>query len=300
MKRTSLLVLLAVGTIVAVVIGLSAALNRSTGDLEPVVPAGHVHGLGVNEADGSIMVASHGGLFRVDSDGGGVERVGDSYRDVMGFAVLGPDEFVASGHPDVPGMMDGDPGRLGLLRSTDGGSTWRSLSLRGEGDLHELVSAGGALLAWDATSSKVLSSKDLKSWESRSIIDDLTGMTVDPDDADRLVAATVSGTLLSADGGRTWGPMNAPPGLTQVGWSPELGLVGIDVDGVLWGDVEPDWARIGEVPGEPQALAVVGSVLLVAVTGSDGVAEVHRSLDGGRDWSEVFRDHAAEAQDGPS
>lgn len=72
MKRIGLQVLLGFGAAVAVIIGVSAALNRSTGDPEPivpVVPAGHVHGLGVNEADGSIMAASHGGLFRADSDG---------------------------------------------------------------------------------------------------------------------------------------------------------------------------------------------------------------------------------------
>lgn len=304
MKRIGLLVLLGVGAAVAVVIGVSAALNRSTGDPEPVVPvvpAGHVHGLGVNEADGSIMVASHGGLFRVDSDGDGVQRVGDSYRDMMGFAVIGPDEFVASGHPDVPGILEGDPGLLGLLRSTDGGSTWQSLSLRGEGDLHELVPVGDELLTWDATSSEVMLSKDLQSWESRSTVDDLTDLAVDPDDADRLLATTASGTLLSADGGRTWEPLDAPPGLVQVAWSSALGLFGLDGDGVLWAGEEPNWSRIGEVPGEPQVLAGEGSVLLVAVTGSDGVTEVHRSVDAGRGWSEVFRDAAAaETQDGPS
>lgn len=299
-QRIPLLVLLGVGVAVVVVIAVSAAWNRSTTGPEPVVPAGHVHGLGVNEADGSIMVASHGGLFRVDSDGDGVERVGDSYRDMMGFAVIGPDEFVASGHPDVSGMLDGDPGLLGLLRSTDGGSTWQSLSLRGESDLHELVPEGDNLWAWDATSSEVMLSKDLQSWESRSTVDELTDLAVDPDDSDRLLATTTSGALLSADGGRTWEPLDTPSGLVQVAWSPELGLFGLDGDGVLWAGDERVWSRIGEVPGEPQVLAGDGSVLLVAVTGSDGVTEVHRSLDGGRGWSEVFRDTAAEAQDGPS
>lgn len=300
MKRLPLLVPVGLAGAVAVVVGVSAALNRSTGNPEPVVPAGHVHGLGVNEADGSIMVASHGGLFRVDSDGEGVERVGDSYRDMMGFAVIGPDEFVASGHPDVPGMLEGDPGLLGLLRSTDGGSTWQSLSLRGESDLHELVPGGDNLWSWDATSSDVMLSKDLQSWDSRSMVDELTDLAVDPDDADRLLATTTSGALLSADGGRTWEPLDAPSGLVQVAWSSEFGLFGLDGDGVLWAGDERVWSRIGKVPGEPQVLAGDGSVLLVAVTGSGGVSEVYRSVDGGRDWSKVFRDAGAETQDGPS
>ena len=123
---------------------------------------------------------------------------------------------------------------------------------------------------------------------------------LDPDDADRLLATTTSGALLSADGGRTWEPLDAPSGLVQVAWSSEFGLFGLDGDGVLWAGDERVWSRIGKVPGEPQVLAGDGSVLLVAVTGSGGVSEVYRSVDGGRDWSKVFRDAGAETQDGPS
>lgn len=312
-ERSALTLVVAVLAVViagAVAVAVIVSVNRPPAEPGPVVPAGHVHGLGVNETDGALMVASHGGLFRIDPGGDDIERVGDSYRDMMGFAVIGPDDFVASGHPDVAGMVDGDPGLLGLLHSTDAGSTWQSMSLRGEADLHVLVPVGDGVLAWDATSSEVTFSEDLRSWESRSTVEEVTDVVVDPADVDRVVAVTAAGALLSTDGGRTWEQLDAPSRLVQVAWTSEIGLVGVDSRGVLWdsepgdggelrgGDEEENWSRIGRVPAEPQVLAGDGSVLLVAVTGSDGITEVHRSLDRGRGWSELFRD--PDASEGPS
>jgi len=59
----------------------------------------HVHGLGINPADGTLYAATHTGLFAV-RDGVG-QRVADRLQDTMGFTVVGPDHFLGSGHPDV-------------------------------------------------------------------------------------------------------------------------------------------------------------------------------------------------------
>ena len=59
----------------------------------------HVHGLGINPADGMLYAATHTGLFTV-RDGAG-QRVADRLQDTMGFTVVGPDHFLGSGHPDV-------------------------------------------------------------------------------------------------------------------------------------------------------------------------------------------------------
>ena len=58
----------------------------------------HIHGLGLNPADGSLFIATHTGLFRTPSDTDRSARVGDRYQDTMGFAVVGPDHFLGSGH----------------------------------------------------------------------------------------------------------------------------------------------------------------------------------------------------------
>ena len=102
-----------------------------------------MHGLGVNPSDDTLIVATHTGSFRLSADSGEPERIGDSYRDTMGFTVAGPDHFLGSGHPDVAGLQAGDPTRLGLTESTDGGLTWAIQSLGDEVDFHGLAFAHG-------------------------------------------------------------------------------------------------------------------------------------------------------------
>lgn len=76
-------------------------------------------------ADGALYAATHTGLFRLDGDGN-VERIADRYQDTMGFTVAGPDEFLASGHPDLRDkelQVEGKPPLLGLIESPDAGRT---------------------------------------------------------------------------------------------------------------------------------------------------------------------------------
>lgn len=282
--------LLAVGvmaliTVLAIVIGVNVFAGSS--DSDPV-GAGHVHSLGVNDADGSIVIASHAGLLRVDPETQDSERVGGRYRDMMGFEVVGPDEFLASGHPDVQGMVDGDPGQLGLLRSTDGGLNWQTLSLSGAADLHELVVAGDSVLAWDSLTSELMVSEDLVSWETLSTIE-LSDLAVDPDRPEHLIAATETGTMRSINGGRSWEPLDGPE-LVQVAWSSEIGRFGLDADDGLWSARGLGWSRVGSVPGEAQVLEAEGQTLLVAVWDAEEVTEVYSSDDEGQTWSRVFRD----------
>ncbi|MFJ3954758.1 hypothetical protein ACIPXV_32810 [Streptomyces libani] len=57
----------------------------------------HIHGLGVDPADGQLYVATHGGVIAVADDGSS-QRVSDT-ADYMGFTVAGPKTFLGSGHP---------------------------------------------------------------------------------------------------------------------------------------------------------------------------------------------------------
>jgi hypothetical protein len=51
--------------------------GTSAADAGPV----HVHGLGVNRADGALFIATHTGLFRVGEGESSAVRVGDNYQD---------------------------------------------------------------------------------------------------------------------------------------------------------------------------------------------------------------------------
>src|SRR5512146_2926265 len=97
------------------------------------LPSSHVHGVDVNPADGTVYLATHDGLFRYG--GSGPQRVGPVI-DLMGFAVVGPDHFYASGHPGEGADL---PDPVGLIESTDAGRTWRALSRQGKSDFHTVA-----------------------------------------------------------------------------------------------------------------------------------------------------------------
>ena len=108
----------------------------------------HIHGVGVNPADDSVVVATHTGLFRAGPGEQRARRVGDRRQDTMGFTVVGPDRFLGSGHPDA---RDDLPPLLGLIRSDDAGRSWQPVSLLGEADFHVLRTSGRRVYGVNAT-----------------------------------------------------------------------------------------------------------------------------------------------------
>jgi len=251
----------------------------------------HVHGLGMNPADGSLYVATHTGTFRIP-DNGLAQRIGDSFQDTMGFTVVGADTFLGSGHPDVAGVRAGQPGLLGLIESEDAGTTWTNLSLSGEVDFHALAYAHRRVYGWDSTSGRFMVSEDRVDWDERSTLD-LLGFAVDPDDPDHLVAATQSGTSTSIDGGRTWSEPTTPA-ITTVAWSPGGDLWGIELDGTVHrsADGGARWTAIGKLPGEPQVLLANDDALWAAAHGTSQRTGIYRSDDGGATWQLRYEDPA--------
>ncbi len=272
------------------VLGLASSSNEEPGQVGPTQDLGvaHVHGLGVNSADESLLVATHTGTFRIPEDAQ-AERVGASYQDTMGFTIAGPDRFLGSGHPDVPSLQAGQPPLLGLIESTDAGETWTSLSLSGEADFHGLAFAHERVYGWDSTSGRVMVSDDLTTWDSRSTVD-LFGFAVDPADADHVVGASPEGLLDSADGGRSWQPVESP-GLVALSWDPETGLWGVEPDGTVHRRQGSGliWEEAGLLPGQPEAMLARDGVLYAAAL-EDDVTGIYRSDDDGVTWRLIYRD----------
>ena len=262
--------------------------NRRPGDLAGDPGVSHVHGLGINPADGSLIVATHYGSFRIPPDGDEAVRIGDSFQDTMGFTVAGPDHFLGSGHPDLAGARAGQPTRLGLIESTDAGATWTAISLGGDVDFHGLAFAHGQVYGWDSGTGRFMVSRNRRDWDTRATLD-LSGFAVDPDDADHIIGAGPDGLTESTDGGRMWTGTDGPQ-LVSISWEPEVGLWGADAGGVVWHRAGPEWNRAGELPGEPQTFLATADALYTAAHDDNGVTGIYRSNDDGRSWDLRYRD----------
>jgi hypothetical protein len=252
----------------------SSPSRRSAVPTDEVV---HLHGLGVNPADGQLYLAAHSGVLAL-GPGGEIERVADRYQDTMGFTVLGPDVFLGSGHPD---LRDDAPSSLGLIRSDDAAETWKPVSLYGEADLHAIVAAHDRIYAADATAGQlIVSSDDGRSWERRGTVE-LSALAVDPMDPDVIIGSDYAGDLQrSDDGGRSWEPVDGPR-VTTLAWDDQIGLLAAGPDGdVYTSDGVAPWRTIGNLDGTGPVITIVDGIAWAATDG----ARFLSSDDGGATW----------------
>ncbi len=244
----------------------------------------HVHGLGIDPADGALFIATHTGLYRVEEGERRARRVGERLQDTMGFTVVGRNHFLGSGHPDLSEAREkGLPPHLGLIESTDAGESWSPVSLLGEADFHVLRFAGERVYGYDASNDRLLVSADGgRTWTELERPAPLIDLAVDPSDADRLIGATPEGVFESRDGGGNWSRVNDAVGL--LAWPERNRLYLVTGGGEVFssGDGGRSLRRVGTIGGEPAALlAQTADELYVAL--HDGT--IKRSTDGGARWS---------------
>ena len=247
---------------------------------DSALPFAHVHGVGIDPADGTVLVATHQGLFRIDAEGA-AHRV-SPVMDLMGFAVAGPDHFVASGHPGPDVDL---PQPVGLIESTDGGRTWRPVSRQGDSDFHALAVGDLGFIGFDGT---LLRSPDGQDWTTLQIPMPPASLTASPDTPE-VLATTQAGLLRSTDGGSSWQPVSGAPVLQVVDWADDgTSVAGVDPGGAVWGSADGGrtWVKGESLGAPPQAVAVAdgasGQRIVVATTSA-----VLASDDGGRTFDAV-------------
>ena len=238
----------------------------------------HIHGLGTNPSDGSLFVATHSGLFQAAADSTALTHVGSTQQDVMGFTVVGPDHFVASGHP-APGETG--PPHFGLIESRDAGESWQEVSLSGRADFHVLRSSAGRIYGYNGLTGKLMISSDSgKTWKSSTPPAPLFDVAIDPGDPEHLVASSEAG-LLERQGNR-WRRLSKELGFLAWPQEDALYLAGLDGSVSVSGNSGGKWTRRGQVSETPVAFSVSDAKTLQLATEA---GTVQQSGDGGRSWT---------------
>ena len=259
--------------------------------VDPDGDAPIVGALTVNPADSRLFMSTNTGLFRIAPGGSKPEKVvgtltTDSGSGKVSEALVvrfaGPDELLGSGHPAAGGSL---PSALGLIRSTDAGKTWTSVSELGKTDFHAIELSGDTIVAALFGQAQVLvSGDDGKTWSTRAAPMPLIALEVDPNDDARWIASTERGTFGSDDGGQTWRQRDAIPNV-RFSWPQSDQLYRIDPGGPVKvsADGGQKWEDRGTTGGEPQAITVDddGKIYVALI---DGTLTV--SSDGGKTFSE--------------
>jgi hypothetical protein len=268
---------------VATAVLLAACGGKDDSTETPVPEAhGHIHGLGVNPADESLVLATHTGLFRARKGESRATRVGTSHQDTMGFTVVSENTFLGSGHPDA---RDDKPPHLGLIVSDDAGKSWRELGLGGQADLHVIRVGNRLTYAFDSLSGGLLVSNDsATTWRVGQPPAPLVDLSLDPRDERHLIGATEKGLFRSRDGGSDWRRVGgAPTGFLSWQRTGARVLLAVAFDGAvrISRDAGRSWTRLGDVGREPTAATNYRGRFFVAT--ADGAVKVSR--DDGRTWS---------------
>jgi hypothetical protein len=169
----------------------------------------HIHGLSYSP-DGQLLVPGHDGVA-IYANGRWSKAAGPGH-DFMGFSAT-RNALYSSGHP-APGSDLPDP--LGLIKSFDGGQTWKKLALEGESDFHTMAISYGTNVVYVANrhpSSRMSATgihytrDDGVSWH-RARVQGLGGplhyLAVHPDDPKQVAAGTDSGLYVSRDWGNSF------------------------------------------------------------------------------------------------
>ncbi len=247
-----------------------------------------------NPADKTLFMATNTGLFTIPEGGSEPERLQGTLETPDGSGKVseslvvrftGPDELLGSGHP---GAGESLPQALGLIRSSDAGKTWESVSELGRADFHTIEPSGDEIVAALFQQAQVLvSDDDGRTFATKAAPMPLVALEVDPGDPRRWVGSTERGIFVSEVGGESWRQRDPTPN-SRFAWTEGGELFRIDPGGPV--KVSTDggmtWEDRGSTGGEPQAMTVdEDGKLYVALI--DGTLKL--SDDGGRTFTDQIK-----------
>jgi hypothetical protein len=289
--------------------GLPAVIAAVTafGGSAPPARAGsilhHIHGLAFTSDGKALLVPAHTGLA-VYRNGRWALAPGSAH-DFMGFSVANG-AIYTSGHP-APGSSLPNP--LGLMKSTDGGVTWRSSGLMGEADFHQLAvgyRTNAVYVVNEEPNSRMpqpglhYTTDDGKSWKrsaAAGVNSQALSIAVHPGEPGTVALGTLrDGLLLSRDFGASFRRIGLPAPVTAALFDLDgkhLYFVGADADRLLRVTLD------GKLDASP-ALPRLNKDLVIYIAqspvkrGELAIAtrrkNVFLSPDAGKSWKQVARE----------
>jgi photosystem II stability/assembly factor-like uncharacterized protein len=219
-----------------VIIGIAIAFSFNSNDQKlttdtRTVEWRHVHGIGVDPVDSSILyIATHGDFYQSRS-GAPPVKVDKVRADYMAFNAPHDKNspLYASGHPS-------SGGNTGLIKSIDGGMTWQQVAkvLEPAVDFHTMTlskSDPNLILGFDSGGRGLFKTIDAgNTWENLEYPEYISALAISPDDSQLIFAGTGNGIFNSNDGGITWSHI-AYEGLT-------VSAMNFDDEGILFAAVD--------------------------------------------------------------
>lgn len=206
--------------------------DNARSDDSKIVDWRHVHGLGFDPDDRSILyIASHGDFYQ--SVGGGPPVKVDKVRaDYMGFSApyVSGAPLYASGHPATGG-------NTGLIKSSDGGVTWELVSnvIEPPVDFHAMAVSNHnpeMIVGFDSAARGLFKTTDGgETWETLMYPEYVSALAISPDESQLIFAGTGEGIFRSDDGGETWNLLDGYKGMTVF-------ALAFDEEGTLFASVE--------------------------------------------------------------
>jgi len=251
----------------------------------------HIHGLGIEPADRTILyIATHGDFYHSHS-GSPPFKVDIVRADYMAFNAppTAGIPLYASGHPSTGG-------NTGLIKSTDGGQSWESVAkvLEPPVDFHAMAvsrSDSNVIIGYDSGGRGLFKTVDSgKTWETLQYPEYISALAISPLDSQIVFAGTGKGIFQSNDGAKNWIQLNEYKGILVLALT-------FDEDGTLYAststfglsrssDLGKTWEKINKPDLTITSIAVDSQNKIIYIAGysSQGFQEVHRSLDDGATW----------------
>lgn len=285
----------AIGIVLAVSMGNN---TPQTSDNSQTVSWIHVHGLGIDPSDSSILyIATHGDFYK-SVDGDVPVKVDKQRADYMAFSAPQTQgvPLYSSGHPSTGG-------NTGLIKSTDGGQTWQVVStvLDPPVDFHAMTvskSDPNVIIGFDSGGRGLFKTTDAgNTWNKFDYPGQhVTALAIAPDDPMAIFAGTSEGVFQSDDGAASW---------TQLDQYKGIGIMALafDAEGNLYASTEEfglarssdlgkTWQNINHPPDSLTATSIAvdsqNKILYVAgYAAPQGYQEVFKGGLDGSDWQIV-------------